>query len=298
MVLQQDIVNGEDDKGTRTDLGVYRTAKWVKFYETMPKYAAWYKPGYPEPPPPGADRSKWFTNKTYTVNSEMRGAFGWYTVHVSPNPNGQWMHGTAGWGADKKSFIMFRHSFMGQIAKIFADIDSHGCTRIDNETIALMRNIVPVGARYLKVYAREAVRDPSRSGYSKDLQRFDYIMTKNGPQVTNNHELAARETVLANGTPSDRWIEQGTLQYSAYPNPVPLKSKGGTKGSDRYKIGAENMRGVFLVDEGTFVGYQHPQHKKIGVSGLHDGGRPAALPSEVVSSNTNYTILENKWKAN
>lgn len=298
MVLQQDVVNGENEGDTRTDVGVYRITNWVKFYETMPKYAAWYKAGYPEPPPPKADRTKWLGNKQYSVGSQMRGAFGWYTLHVGPNNNGQWMHGTAGWGADKKSFILFRHSFMGKVASIFADIDSHGCTRIDNESIALIRSLAPVGTRYLKVYAREAVRDPNRSGYPQEKQRFDYIMTKNGAQVSNNHELANRDLVLANGTPRDRWIEEGTLLYSAYPNPVPFKSKGGTKGSDRYGIGGDNMRGVFLVDEGTFVGYQHPQHKKIGIGGLYDGGRPAALPSNHVSGDTNYVVLDNKWKEN
>ncbi|MEK7355144.1 MAG: L,D-transpeptidase [Bdellovibrionota bacterium] len=298
MVIQQDVVNGQNDGGTRTDLGVYRITSWVKFYETMPKYAAWYKEGYPAPPAPGADRTKWLGNKKYSVGSQMRGAFGWYTLHVGPNNNGQWMHGTAGWGADKKDFILFRHSFMGQLVGLFASIDSHGCTRVDNESIAFIRSIAPVGTRYLKVYAKEGVRDANRSGYSKEKKRFDYIITKNGAQVTNNHELANREIVLANGTPRDRWIEEGTLEYSAYPNPVPFKAKGGTKGSDRYKIGAGPMSGVFLVDEGTFVDYQHPRHDKVSIGGLYDGGRPSALPSNHVSQDRNFTILDNEWQKN
>ncbi len=297
MIIQQDVVNGEDEKGTRTDLGVYRITNWVKFYETMPKYAAWYKEGYVAPPAPNADRTAWIGNKKYSMGSQMRGAFGWYTFHVGPNNNGQWMHGTAGWGADKKDFILFRNSFLGKLVSLFASIDSHGCTRIDNESIAFIRSVAPVGSRYLKVYSKEAVRDQSRSGYSQEKKRYDYIITKNGAQVSNNHELATRDVVLSNGTPSDRWIEEGTLQYSAYPDPVPFKSKGGTKGSDRYGVGSGSMTGVFLVDEGTFVGYRHPQHAKLGIGGLYDGGRPAALPSNHVSEDTNYTTLSNKWHA-
>lgn len=298
MVVQQDIVNGEDEKGTRTDLGVYRITSWVKFYETMPRYAAWYKEGYSAPPAPKAGREKWLGDKKYSMGSQMRGAFGWYTLHVGPNNNGQWMHGTAGWGADKKSFTLFRNTFMGKVVSIFADIDSHGCTRIDNESIALIRSLAPVGSRYLKIYAKEAVRDPNRSMYPRDLQRFDYILTKNGAQVTNNHELANRDVVLNNGTSRDRWIEEGTLMYSAFPDPVPFKSKGGTHGSDRYKVGGENMAGYLLVDEGTLVGYRHPDHKKLAIGGLYDGGRPSAMPASNTSTDTGFQVIETKWHQN
>ena len=307
MVVQQDVVNGEDLDGKdgeasrRTDLGVYRVTDWVKFYETMPRYSAWYKPGYPELPGVG-DRAGWISkgNKYTTVNgvaTEMRGAFGWYTAHVGPNQNGQWFHGTAGHGADQQAFIMFHYTLLGRLAHFFAAIDSHGCTRNDNETIALMRSIVPVGARYLKVYAKEALRDPARKGYSKEMKQFPYILTKNGAQVTNNHELADRDVVLANHTPQDKWLEQGTLTYSAYPNPVSYREGGGPKGGDRYDIGEQNMHGVFLVDEGTFVNYKHPEHRKIGYGGYFDGGRPAGIPAANVSTDTNYTVLkDNGWK--
>lgn len=271
VIFEQDVVNGEDDDGTRTDVGTYAVTSWTKFYETGP-YPAWYRPSYPPVPKPGADRLDWLSSSVMPGGKgDMRGAFGWYTMKVGPNPNGQWMHGTAGWGADKKSFIAFKDSFWGGILNIFTSIRSHGCTRIDNESIAFLRQIIPVGSVYVKLYAKEAVRNP-RAGNS--MGSWNYIMTKNGYGQVNNHQLADRDQVLSSGTPRGEWIEEGTLSYST-------SAKANT--GDLYGIGDRNFRGVYIVDEGTTVDYQHP-------AGLSVGGQGRSLPSFMISNDRSYTM--------
>lgn len=267
VIFEQDVVAGEDEGGTRTDVGTYTVKSWTKFYETSP-YPAWYRPGYPAVPRPGADRTDWFASKYMArPGQQMRGAFGWYTVMVGPNPNGQWMHGTAGWGADKKNFILFKDSFWGGIVNLFTSIRSHGCTRIDNESIAYIRQIVPPGSVYVKLYAKEAARNPNQA---KATASWNYILTKNGYGAVNNHQLADRNQVLSAGTPRDQWIEEGTLTYSTTAKAVT---------GDVYRL--RNFKGVYVVDEGTTVDYQHP-------AGISVGGQGRSLPAFMISNDRNY----------
>jgi hypothetical protein len=288
MIFEQDVVNGEDKDGTMTDVGHYRIVSWDKFYETPGVYPSWYKPGYPDVPAPGASMSSWLDAKVMpNGQGAMRGAFGWYTLKVGPNPNGQWMHGTAGWGKDKKKFIMFKETLRGAIASLFASIRSHGCTRIDNESIAYLRSLLPIGTTYVKIYAKEGYRDASRRGYSQQPQQWPYIMTKNGGGKLNNHQLADKEKVLAEGTPQSEWIEQGVYSVDQYPDAVAFDSRQQrAKGGDLYKIGGNNFKGVFLVDEGTVVDYQHPS--QLGVGGYPD----RKLPNVMYSNDRNYTVPE------
>lgn len=272
MIFEQDVVAGNDNAENRTDVGVYRIDKWEKFYESGP-YAAWYRPGY-LPVPSQGSRQAWFdTEYMPGRKTAMRGAFGWYTIKVSPNPNGQWMHGTAGWGKDKKDFIMFKDSFLGGIVSLFTNIGSHGCTRIDNESIAYLRQILPVGTPYIKIYAKEAIRGSTPMSYFPAKASWNYIMTKNGYGTTGNHERADRNEVLANGTPRSQWIEEGTFIADQHPDAA---------SGDVYDIGSRNFRGVFVVDEGTTVDYSHP-------SKLAVGGNPSrGLPSFMISNNRSF----------
>lgn len=286
LIFEQDVVNGEDDNGTRTDLGHFRISSWEKFYETPGKYPAWYKPGYPAVPSPGASMKAWFRDDYMPGGKgEMRGAFGWYTMKIAPNHNGQWMHGTAGWGKDKKKYIMFKESTMGAITNLFTSIRSHGCTRIDNESIAYLRSLLPVNTTYVKIYAKEVYRDKSRSSYSQQMIQWPYIMTKNGWGKTDLHQLADRDLVLAAGTPNTEWIEEGIFEVDQYPDAVALdRSYRRAKGGDLYKLGEEAFRGVFVVDEGTVVGYKHP-------SALYVGGYPdKGLPNVMISTDSNYSL--------
>lgn len=286
MIFEQDVVNGEDSSGTRSDVGHYRISQWEKFYETEGKYPAWYKEGYPALPPPGSSMSSWFSKKVMPGGQgDMRGAFGWYTMKVNPNPNGQWMHGTAGWGADKKSFIDFKTGFWASIVNLFASIRSHGCTRIDNESIAYLRSIMPVGATYVKIYAKEGSRQQVPTAWLPKKASWDYVLTKNGGGVVNNHELAARDVVLANGTPRSQWIEEGALIVNQYPKPIAFNpQERNSAGGNLYGIRQSQFRGVFLVDEGTLVGYQHPSDLDVG--GFSDRN----MPSYMISTDQRYYV--------
>jgi hypothetical protein len=283
MLAEFDVVNGQDDDGTRTDVGHYRITSWEKFYESPAHiYPAWYKPGYPPVPAPG-NRRAWFES-AYMPNGvgKMRGAFGWYTAKIGPNPNGQWTHGTGGWGADKKSFIDFKDSFWGGIVGLFTSIRSKGCTRVDNESIAYLRSLLPVGTPLIKIYAKEGYRDANRSGYSRQPTSWSYILTTVGHQRTNNHQLADRQTVLSQGTPRSQWIEEGTLAVDQYPDAVAFS--GGKRGGDLYDLGERAFRGHFIVDEGTVMNYSHPS--SISRGGFSDG----QLPSFAVSSNSQISV--------
>ncbi len=275
MILEADVVNGENEGGTRTNAGSYRVTSWDKFYESPASvYPAWYKAGYPPVPAPG-NRSAWFSSEYMPGGKgDMRGAFGWYTAKVGPNPSGQWHHGTAGWGADKKDFILFKDSFWGGIVNLFTNIRSHGCTRIDNESIAYLRNIIPVGTPLIKIYAHESYRDGGRRGYSKQTAKWSYILTKNGAQVTDRHQLADRETVLAQGTPQSEWLDRGTYEVDQYPD---------VADGDLYRFGDGAFRGQFIVDEGTVYNYNHPS--QIGRGGFKD----ETVPSFMITSDGNIS---------
>lgn len=270
MVMEFKATVGNNSKEMRSDVGTYKVTGWTKFYQSGP-YAGYYRPGYPELPKVG-QRDAWLGKARPEGFKGPRGAFGWYTAMVGPNPSGQWMHGTIGWGADKDKYVRFQDSFLGGIIDMFAALGSHGCTRMSNEAIAFMREKLPVGATYIKIYAREALADQARTGYpTKDQKgRFDYILTNLAPGQTNTrHDLPGRDSVLAAGTPQANWMEEGTFSYDQTPDPA--------KDSDHYNLGANVFRGVFYVDQGTVSSdYQHPVHKK-----LHIGGASGGLPDFV-----------------
>lgn len=276
MIFEAGVVNGESKDGTRTNVGFYNVSSWTKFYETG-SYPAWYKPGYPAVPEKG-NRGAWFQSAYMPGgNGSMRGAFGWYTAKVAPNASGQWTHGTGGWGADKTSFIDFKDSFLGFLSGLFTSIRSHGCTRIDNESIAYLRQIISIGTPIVKIYAREAYRDSARSTYSKTPARWEYILTTRGHQGVNNHQLADRQTVLSQGTPQNEWIEQGTYDVDQYPD---------AESGDLYSLGGSSFQGHFVVDEGTLVNYRHPSN--IGRGGFSDQIAPPYMWS------TNTAISESR----
>lgn len=284
MILEAKIIVGQDEDGTRSAVGHYHIDQWVKFYEDGAReYPAWYNPNYPPVPPPHSWALEWHSSE-YMPNGkgDMRGAFGWYTALMTPNAYAQWLHGTMGWGADKTYFIDLGQDFW---ANLFVRTRSHGCTRTDNETIALVRQLVPAGSTVLKVYAQEALRDLSLANYPTQTGSWNYILTKNG--FGRDGQRADREEVLAAGTTQDQWIEAGTHTYNMRPKPVPLLTDGGDRKlvdtGDIYGIGAQNFHGYFIVDEGRFFDYQHPAQVRVG-------GYPGPLPQFVMTNDQNFTV--------
>lgn len=271
LVFQADMVAGEDQDGTRSNVGIYRIDRWEKFYEDgARRYPAWYRPNYPQVPEPGASRSSWF-DSDYMPNEkgDARGAFGWYTAIVSPNASGQWTHGTMGWGADHDDFITFKNGFVGKVVKLFAAIRSHGCSRVDNETVAYLRHLLPVGTTLIKIYAKEVLADNKLTGYSKFKPTWDYILTKSGYGKASG-QTADAATVIAQNTPRSEWIEEGRYSIDQYP----VDKKG-----NLYDIKEKEFKGLYLVDHGTLMYYEHPE--SLGRGGFKDQPIPSYMKFDV-----------------
>jgi hypothetical protein len=273
MILETSMVAGEPgDPSEETWLGSYRITGWRKFHQDgKANYPSWYDPSYPAVPPAGRGFTSWMMKKYMPEidgkKGEMRGAFGWYTAMVGPNHNAQWTHGTVGWGADKDRFIQKTKRLLPNLV---TSPRSHGCSRVDNETIAYLRQILPVGTPHIKIYAKEALLDRSRTGYTKEKKPWRYIMTKNG--VRTDGQKADREEVLASNISRSEILEEGTYMINQFPEVVPftpgeemrrLGSKIGDKGNV-YKVDSSNMFGVFYVDAGVVSGYNHPQGLQVG----------------------------------
>jgi hypothetical protein len=195
-----------------------------------------------------------------------------------PDARNQWTHGTIGWGKDKDKYIEATRHFW---ANLFTDPRSHGCTRNNNEAIAYIRSIVPVGTPLLKIYAKEGYLDKSLTGYPEKTKYWNYILTKNGVRVDG--QQADREKVLAAGTPKEQWIEEGTYEADVHPDARPFKEGGSGKSGkngNTYELKNSQMQGVFLVDAGLLVNYQHPGSLSRG------GYADITLPPFVVSHAT------------
>ena len=143
--------------------------------------------------------------------------------------------------------------------------------------IAYLRQMASVGTPILKVYALEGYRDISRDSYSENPGQWDYILTKNGSR--RNGQLSDRAQVIAEGTPRDEWLEEGTFQVNQYPEAeVFLEGSQGAESSRNgnvYALDYVDMTGVYLVDDGLLLGYQHPSQLKVG------GHRHRLLPEFV-----------------
>lgn len=287
MVLETNVVVGEDTPGEKTDVGSYRISAWRKFYQDhAAQYPSWYDPTYPELPPPGRGFSSWLRKKLMPIvdgepKGEMRGAFGWYTALVEPNHNAQWTHGTIGWGADKQRFI---DKTKRLLPNLFTSPRSHGCTRTDNETIAYLRQILPVGTPLIKIYAVERLADPNRTGYSQTPMLWNYALTTRGVRVDG--QKSDRAEVMASGIQPHEIIEQGTYEVNQWPEVIEFTDdigrwsrKLGQKGNV-YGVPGEDMRGVFYIDTGLLVNYAHPQG--LGVGGFRDEVVPPFMDGTVI----------------
>lgn len=313
MVMETEVVVGEDkdhpidEKGKgRSILGSYRVTGWAKFYEDSEgHYPAWYKDGYPMPPAIGDnDWRDWFKNKYMPAGVDgekdgaMRGAFGWYAAFVAPNPYGQWTHGTLGWGEDKDKYIKKTKKFM---INVVSNPRSSGCTRNNNEAIAFLRQIVETGAPMIKIYAKEALMDPSLRNYTQPAPKWNYIMTKTSGLRAERAEVLKTlgltdadvnqywKTVRGGGTmiidPKSKLnqiLEVGTYDVDNQPSVIPFTERKKILGKWRatgrngnvYGLKNEEMSsGVFYVDSGFLNGYHHPR-AVVEVSGFMDEETP------------------------
>ncbi|MBC7429598.1 MAG: L,D-transpeptidase [Bacteriovorax sp.] len=313
LVMETEVVVGEDKdhpisepgKG-RSIVGSYRVVGWTKFYEDSEgHYPSWYKTSYPMPPEIGNNNWRdWFSKKVMPngldgeKEGKMRGAFGWYTAFVSPNPYGQWTHGTVGWGENKDEYIKKTKKFM---INVVSNPRSSGCTRNNNEAIAFLRQIVETGAPIVKIYAKEALLDPSLSQYPQTTRQWKYIMTKNAGQRADRAEVlkalgltgedvdaywnafrAGGAGVIDPASKLNQILEVGTYDLDTQPTAIPFTTRKHILGKWRatgrngnvYGLKDNEMSsGVYYVDAGLLSGYHHPS-KVVEVSGFMDEETP------------------------
>lgn len=294
LIMETDMVvgrpegSGANQQAFYTWLGRFKITQWVKFYQDgAESYPSWYDPNYPALPPPGASMSSWISSRLLpSGKGGPRGAFGWYTALTGPNSNNEWVHGTMGWGADGDKFIKETRKVW---LNIFSDPRSHGCTRVENRAIAYTRHILPEGTEIFRVYAQEALRDPSLSAYANQRlgQTWNFTLTKEG--VRSNGPDADAAATAARGIPESLVLERGSYVVNKMPSIVPYKKGAGWisrvkgKSGNTYDIDDNQFHGVYLVDEGRFIGYRHPESLPVGGYDNHD------LPDYMKTSG-NYSL--------
>lgn len=304
LVMETDMAVGRPEGGKEnptqfmTAVGLYSLESWVKFYEDYDKdYPSWYDPTYPELPERKGNSKTGETKnigKVFTGpwlkkdllpqgKGTYRGAFGWYAATVSPHDEGQWIHGTFGYGADGDHFINRTRSGW---ANMWANPRSAGCTRLENRAVAYLRHLVPVGTQIIRVYAREGARDLSFPNYNQRpaSMPWQFALTKEDVRQ-NGGSSADKASVLARNVPDAHIIEYGTYPVDMKPTVMPLKldanegdaQKG--RSGNIYLIPNSAFKGVLLVDEGRLVGYEHPTHPHVKVQGRKAPGVRTNIPN-------------------
>ena len=276
LILETDMVVGQDSDGRRSLLGSYKIKSWFKFYEdNQKKYPSWHHPKYPKLPDAGASLEDWsgtpLLPEKYNEKRDRgtRGAFGWYTAVIEPNAEGQWTHGTWGWGKDGEKFIQALFDPQYSENPLVA---SHGCSRVENQAIAYMREMLPPGTRLIKIYAAESERTvrgaekatPTHTGW-------EWILTDEGVDAENGPK-ASRHFVEMTKVGAEHVLERGNYTVDNTPDAVDLEH------GNAYGIDEDAFQGTFLVDEGRLVGYAHPKGLEVG------GHRNRHLPSDVIST--------------
>ncbi len=298
MVFQTDMVAGKisGDQGLWTRVGTFKIDKWVKFYEDKAStYPSWFDSKYPATPAPGNSFGEWM-EKQYMPDGKgsMRGAFGWYAAMITPNADAQWIHGTIGWGSDENRFIEQTRSFT---ANIFTDPRSRGCTRLENRAVAFTQSFVPAGTDVFRVYALEALADGQLQNYEnqKNPIRFDFILTSDQVRKDNPNSIsknAVERRLQAGQINSGDVLEEGSYIASQYPEGQGLTDKRASSGrsGDTYSLGESAFKGAFLIDEGRFVNYDHPE--KMPRGGVSANG--AVLPDYAKSRSNNFMVIKSK----
>lgn len=287
LILETDMIAGENNpsKTRRTAVGSYKILSWHKFYQdTQNLFPSWFDPNYPNLPLPGASLEDW-TQKHFLPRGKaggeglVRGAFGWYTAKIGPNAFAQWTHGTLGWGADGDRFIQIPKS---QLAQFYSDPRSFGCTRVENQAIAFMQELLPVGTRVVKIYARES--ESNLKVPKSELISWEWALTKEGVR-SSRPESIGRASVLLRDVPSEEILETGTFKINTQAKAVAFKKTvHGNRltatiirpEANLYDLNESAFRGEFLVNEGRLVNYSHPKELRKG------GYTDSLLPRDIV----------------
>lgn len=274
LVFETDMVVGQDNDQNRTMLGLYEISKWFKFYEDESgKFPSFWNSNFPELPGAGANVKAWFSKNLLPMNrGQVRGAFGWYTAHIQPDSGEQWIHGTWGWGKDGDRFIQALRSGKFDSNSVIA---SHGCTRVENRAIALMREILVPGTKVLKIYAREAYSRPEKEIRAQKPQKWRWVLTKEDD--TSAGLLGFKDR----GVSEKMILDKGpAYQLDNRPTVARLKkSHNAHESGNVYGVPVKEMKGYFLVDSGQLLDYRHPAYRKIKVGGMKDD-----MPAEFVSA--------------
>lgn len=276
LILETDMVVGQNRPERRSWLGSYRILRWEKFYQDeAQRYSPWYSGDLSATPGPLSSVASW-------VNRfENKGAFGWYTAIIGPSSGEQWLHGTWGWGKndDSARFIEALHHSPLSHSELHT---SHGCSRIENRAIALLREILQPGTRIVKIYAREAFGHiPTHS--SADFASWPYVLTS---ENSDEAPPSSRASVEQRRVPRADWLEEGTYRFRTQATLIPLTTaKNPHRNGNIYGIPASSFHGYFLVDEGHVVNYRHPKELKIGGEFAHqESQKSPILPLEILES--------------
>jgi hypothetical protein len=215
-------------------------------------------------------------------------------------------------------------TFLGSLAVSFgANLRSSGCSRMANPYIAYLQHAVPEGTPVLKVYAKEGMRSSASierrylsriqiDGKKYQGMKFDWVLTATQGSATGQSvKYSSQRAHALKFRGSDPILEEGSYIVDIYPDPVPRDySTADCEGKlrkvtgDIYCVGTPKtvsgsgtaadlamgrqadgqFQGVFLVDEGRFINYQHPQHANITV-----GGYEKSLPRDVETAGA-YTV--------
>ncbi|CAN5475123.1 hypothetical protein BH10BDE1_BH10BDE1_26220 [soil metagenome] len=279
LVLETDMIAGENDpaKTRRTAVGSYKIEKWIKFYQDVAGlFPSWQDAKLASLPLPGSELQDWTQSYLMPqVNGQpsglVRGAFGWFTAKIGPNAHAQWTHGTLGWGADKDRFIKLPKT---QLAQFYSDPRSFGCTRVENQAIAYLQDLLPVGTRVVKVYAKETIADNELSNYkhSNAQRSFEWVLSSDEVRKEYPNSISRPNQILR-AVPKNDVLEVGTYSIDTHPDAVTFKK---TVHGDRlsatvirpeanlYDLPETSFQGEFLVDEGRFVNYKHPRELRSG----------------------------------
>lgn len=247
LVHEISMLAGPNLAGRRTWLGEYRVHSWHQFYaDAAGDYPSFWQPGYPALPRARASLSDWLaTSLLPDGKGKQRGNFGWFTAKLAPEADGQWLQGTWGWSEDGDRFIRLAKAAVDDPSR---DVQTHGCTRVDNVSIAFLRRMLPVGAIVVRVYAREKLVAPlSAAARSAAAAR--------APKLPWNLEADAlfQEAAQASGA-----ALRGEYQLNQTASAVPLAQ------GNKYGVAPEKMRGFYLVDQGLFENYDHPEGLDVG----------------------------------
>lgn len=281
LVFEDWILPGRDTPSTRSILGRFKILGWNKFYQDFKRnYAPWYKKGLIDPPGPNSQMADWKLPKYMEPGRDQsyRGPFGWYLAHLAPQAKGQWMHGTIGYQELSKKVIEGDGGFFEKMFK--KDGGSAGCTRMTNEAITYLRDILPEGTPVFKIYAKETA---SEDGFSttvfdginplkasetegERIQPFYYVLTKDpsgkGGAKSIDRERLFNENIITTGK---YMIDMNPTIVNYYKKGfMTEKLKGRTNFGNLYYLDDDQFQGEFQVDKGLLKNYVHPSELEVG----------------------------------